>query len=389
MSKRILLTVCLFLLFIAPTLQSEPIENPLGPTCPLDPPAQITITNVNTGSISLSWPHVVDAAVYKVSLYDQTDQISLPAIYTSNNYVSIDGIDTDTHVYSIGVSASACTDPPEFGPETSILYEPGFIIIVDEIVQLNFNCPTPNLSSQFVAGAHQVLSLPMNEESDAEIHATHVFIKASSNPVRFVDFLIWVDCYQQIRFYQIAAKGVERLKAGKVIEYKYGNNLQFSFIDIAKLNCDINICNVEITYYMNCMNGSNSCNLPNIEPTCGEKMEFNINGAHLRSQNDDWPDADEATVQHRTDTPDARLKVSPNPFQDELQIEYYLPQDGMAGLRLYDARGTLQSEPVPMARQEAGAHRNRLKLPDTLAPGMYFLVLQSAQEYVTIPLVKN
>ncbi|MBL7782914.1 MAG: T9SS type A sorting domain-containing protein [Saprospiraceae bacterium] len=390
MSKQVFWAVCLLHFLFAQPLKSEPFENNSGPVCPLPPPPYVSIVHVDAGSLSISWPQVANALVYRVNIYDQTDQESLPAIYTSNNYLDIDGLDTELHTYTIGVSASACTDPPDFGQETTTLYEPGFIIIVDEIVQLNLNCQPPNISGSFSAGYLQTLSLPMNTEGSNVIHATRAHIAATNGPTKFVDFLIWVDCFQQIRFYQISAKGVERVKDGKVIHYKYGNNLQFPFIDITKLSCDINICTVAIKYFVACTGGFNSCSLPNQPETCGGKIEFGSN-SHLRLNNNIPPLALFAPQdkKHQHTNEEESLKVSPNPFQNDLQMEYRLQDAGMVNIRLYNSMGTLLSEPIPPCQLDAGVYLQTLTLGNDLPPGMYFLVLQSENKRIAVPIVKK
>lgn len=395
MSKRSCLIFSLLFVFFAQIAKSETFENAVGPTCPLPPPASLQIVEVSATSLAIHWSPVADAAIYKISLYDQTNQTTHPPMYTTGTSFEIEGLNTLTNNYLIGVSASACATDPQFGAEITVEYEPGFIIIVDEILQLNFNCASPVLGNFYAAGSQQTLEMPMNSQSGAVIHTKRVRIKHALNSNIFVDFLIWSDCYQRTRYYQIQSKGLDRFKDGKVIHYTYHDNPDIPFIDITNGDCDINICTAFISYFKPCLYGENTCNLPNNEWTCGSKPGFSDNIQSRLEDSDNLSAQQAASVitmpQQRSNaslSPDL-IKVAPNPFNDHLRISYNLEESGLTAIELFDARGCLLSSPLPMQIQEAGEYQNDLSISPELPPGIYFLVLRTPRSTISIPIAKQ
>ena len=69
--------------------------------------------------------------------------------------------------------------------------------------------------------------------------------------------------------------------------------------------------------------------------------------------------------------------VSPNPFRDNITINYTLPQDMVVGADLYDAQGVLLAVVVPVQQQQAGEQTITFyAAPYTQLPGVYFLKIR-------------
>lgn len=390
-------TICLILSFILVLFtrvsQATPTENILGPTCPLPAPQGLHLISVTPTSLSIAWSASQDAAIYRVTIFDQTDMVSMSPIYTSATSVNLEGMNTQTHSYLIGVSASACTNPPVFGAEAQMGYQPGIIIIVDEIVQLNGNCPLNSSGNAFGSGVEVELTLPVNSANLDNLNAQRVRIASSTTPNSlYVDFLIWSDCFQQTRFTQIAAKGAKRTISSTIIRYCSGNNFEIPFFDIINGNCDIGICTASIkSYASNTMSSSSTCTIPNRPWSCGEKPAGD-GGAHriVTDDNFDSP-AEEALKPERTNPSlaPAGMKVAPNPFTDRLHVQYNLEKEGTAGVHLFDATGTLVQEVAPLEWRDAGAYDAEVFMQGALPAGIYFIVLQTAGKNVAIPIVKE
>ena len=394
-------TICLILSFVLVLFtrvsQATPTENILGPTFPLPAPQGLHFVSVTPGSLSVAWSASQDAAIYRVTIFDQTDQITMAPIYTSATSVSLDGMNTQTHSYTIGVSASACTDPPVFGAESQIGYQPGIIIIVDEIVQLNGNCQPPSGNgSGFSAGQTVDIQLPVNSSNFDNLNAERIRISTSNLPnTPSVEFLLWSDCYQQTRFMQIVAKGAKRTVSGNNIRYSAGNNGEMPFFDIINGNCDIGICHVTLKVFVTTTSiNAGSCSIPNEEWSCGNKAN-NGNGNVHREVSDTAPDTPAKVTLHpqrtgsSTVAPVGSMKVAPNPFTDRLRVQYTLEEAGTAGVQLFNATGALVQEIATPEWREAGIYDTEVSLTDALPHGIYFIVLQTAGKRTALPVVKE
>ena len=91
-------------------------------------------------------------------------------------------------------------------------------------------------------------------------------------------------------------------------------------------------------------------------------------------------DAEEAPIALET------LKAYPNPFKEQLVVEFDAPATENYTLRLYSIDGRLQYE--QRHNLNAGLHRLEIPTP-VLASGMYFLQVQSGKQSTSIKLVKE
>ena len=95
----------LFLLFTTNTAYGQGL-------CTLPPPTGLSITSTSLSSISVTWNAAPNAVMYRISTYDQTNQVALPDAFTSSNTFTIQEVQPDAHQYTISISASACEDGP-------------------------------------------------------------------------------------------------------------------------------------------------------------------------------------------------------------------------------------------------------------------------------------
>ena len=69
------------------------------------------------------------------------------------------------------------------------------------------------------------------------------------------------------------------------------------------------------------------------------------------------------------------LNNYPNPFSGESTVEYFIPENGQVSLKLTDVTGNLIANLADEVQGE-GWHKTNLNTP--LAPGIYFLKLETA-----------
>lgn len=383
----------LLLFFVQGPFQAtaNPSDNP---PCPLPPPTSLNISGISANGISLNWPAAPGAVLYKVTLYDLTNQYAFPDSYLTGTSIELVGLNTLTDSYAIGVSASACPTGNDFGTELQIIYEPGIIIVLDEIVQ---NCPASN-STYFPAYSQQVIELPFNSSNPNTLVAKHIQIANVDRPdEEFVDFFIWTDCYQNVRFKEMSKKGAKLTGVGNIITY----NFEYSdhvFFEIVNGTCDYGVCNVTINYNIDSDVDACNCSL-DIEPsTCGEKPDSGAGSGTLDNRVVQENDSDvpaehlQGTGYNKAKIPESlttSIEVAPNPFSDHLNIRYQMDQAGPAGIRLFDATGTLVKDLVALEWHDSGAYTTEVSLPDVLPAGMYFLVLQTDGRRIATPLLKQ
>ncbi|HOY07558.1 MAG TPA: fibronectin type III domain-containing protein [Saprospiraceae bacterium] len=340
--------------------------------CPLPPPQQLQVTSVTPSSIFLTWSDVPGAVLYRVSIFDQTDQVSLPNAYTASESIELEELATNTHEYLIGVSATACATGNSYGNEVTLSYKPGIIIITDKILQLG--CSDLSDPRDAGVGTYQYY-MPINT-SNSEVINT-VRLKISLSDEVYVDFLIWSDCYQQTRFNQLAAEGVKRKNNGNIIKYRVSDTGAPIF-DIINGECGLNACSFSVKYYAPCMVSEGTCALMVLPNSCGDKPE--TPPGNLRS----FPQ-EQASEQ----TGRSFLKANPNPFSDFVQVDYHLESACQAGIELLNSTGTHVEQLMPLQWTESGPHVTSCFIRPSLPAGIYFLVLRTANERRVMPLLKE
>ncbi|MFK7937339.1 MAG: DUF4832 domain-containing protein [Saprospiraceae bacterium] len=75
----------------------------------------------------------------------------------------------------------------------------------------------------------------------------------------------------------------------------------------------------------------------------------------------------------------AELQVAPNPFRDQIQVNYQLENAGVYSLRIYDARGHLVQQIFKKQLLDKGAHFHEIQLLNDVG-GVFFVQLQGEKE---------
>ena len=83
-----------------------------------------------------------------------------------------------------------------------------------------------------------------------------------------------------------------------------------------------------------------------------------------------------------------KLVVSPNPFQGDFTVNYFLPKAGTMSLMIYDVLGKALLQPLVSDDQEKGIYEFDVNGND-LKKGLYFVVLKVDNQIVTKKLIKK
>lgn len=81
------------------------------------------------------------------------------------------------------------------------------------------------------------------------------------------------------------------------------------------------------------------------------------------------------------------LKVTPNPFSNQIIIKYQLPTHSPVTIKLYDAYGRMIKYLINHSYQIAGNHQFRLTTAE-LAPGIYLFEIETKEQLETVRVVK-
>ena len=366
----------LFLLFTTNTAYGQGL-------CTLPPPTGLSITSTSLSSISVTWNAAPNAVMYRISTYDQTNQVALPDAFTSSNTFTIQEVQPDAHQYTISISASACEDGP-FGEESSLSFSPPIIIIIDDIVQKS--CPDPNVIQ--VAGNTLTLTLPSNNEN-GDILARRVRIQKNA---AFADFLVWADCYEKIRFCELESFKVIRTPntSGNTprVKYQIAGGIPQDFFIVQDGNCPGGSgCQVSIKLKTECQVKSGTCTLENNKESCGQGTGGNarIGGSHsITASNSllfnalDFKNKESALP---------RLSVSPNPFSTNVFVQFFTERKNTVSLTLLDATGNIIHTLQESNAAVEGENTLDLSLGD-LPDGLYFLMLQTGEQREVTKIVK-
>lgn len=291
----------------------------------------------------------------------------------------------DSHEYIASVSSSACTQGP-FGAENN---SGGFgvsdYIVVDDINM--FNEPTGNPNVPFPTQ----LVLIRASSTSTEHEATHVKVVFLNGA--FAQYLVWLDCTNQIRFFEIASQSLNRdpNTSGPTPKIRYldGN------IELHKLNTPSsgpNSSTVPLSYHplrtaqvivgkCRIQNDTKDCKTgglakPSSTWSDPQQVQIGNTGGYFEEAN-----MGTAPFQHQ-------FSATPNPFTAALQIQYASEVGTNATLTLTDATGRIaQSIQLPVAPT---AGNSTLQLPtDHLPQGVYFLVFQTASKREVIKVIKS
>ena len=357
------------LLLLFGTVQTATSNIPDAPlSCPLPPPAWLTITSITPTSISLAWQPSPGqlSAQYKVTTYDKTAQVNLPDQFTNQTTITINNL-TPGNVHEFGVSASSCA----MGPFGLPIYITGrtSIIITGDLVQ---NCPFGPGYGKNKDEIDNVDLVPANGQSPNVQVARFIIQNGSSQ----VEFLVWGDCSFTPRIKEATLQNVTRKPAGyniyaTYVEYSIGEE---AFFTVESPSYNNTMTSVQVTY------NKDGCTVQK----CISSVGCN-NGNCCGGENREAPSGSGEQIQTEEEI---ALKVTPNPTPGAFQAEYSLPFESQVALTLTDITGhpvkTMEST-TPLT---AGRHFTGFQIEE-LPAGVYFLVLQTNGERRVTTLVKQ
>ena len=373
--------------------QTDSLIAQLG--CPLPAPQNVHITTVTPTSLFVAWNSVPGAVSYKISVYDQTDMVALPDVFSTSPSVELADLSTATHEYQIGVSASACTTGPYGAPATTN-YKPGIIIIIDVIVQVdapNFSIPLMSPSTN-----PEGVILPSNSNPPGKnIRTQHVKIVYDGfgldTPI--VEFLVWSDCFDQIRFHEIRTKNTRKTASGNSIAYKLLNNTNFFVLANGETSATPTI---QYSNTSACRVTRNEWIIKNTIPTCGteykqEGYRQGQGGLDNRLGTNYDHDVQFSRTPHLPLTDhapeSANPRVTPNPFSDYIQLQYEVKSFQPVEIELVNSMGVQVEQLLPMAWMDAGSYQTTLPVNPNLPSGLYFLLFRTDTERRVIPVIKE
>lgn len=101
-------------------------------------------------------------------------------------------------------------------------------------------------------------------------------------------------------------------------------------------------------------------------------------------------DIDESQIQDKQySSGDIAYSVSPNPFNDQIQIEYTLPQEMKVSIDLYNTQGTKLATIVPAQSQSGSKSITYFIAPYTQKEGTYFINMQFGDKSYSEKIIKS
>jgi len=77
----------------------------------------------------------------------------------------------------------------------------------------------------------------------------------------------------------------------------------------------------------------------------------------------------------------------PNPLSEQCILDYELDQNETLSVNLYDLQGALIQPLLPLSERNAGQHKEKLKLANSLPPGSYFVNLETKNRSQAVKVV--
>lgn len=357
-------------------------------TCALPGPSAITVTNLTPTGATVAWSSVPGAASYRVAVADLTSNSMLPDSYTSGTSINLSNLQTETHAYSIRISASACPNGPYGAPE-SIPLTPPIIIIVDDVFQKNLG----SMASVDPQNNMYPISLSTNASMPDILDVKHY--KVTYNAY-FVEFIIWADCENKIRYQEIAKSKLTRLPgaSGPTSSIYYSmsmNSIMTEFFSITEGSCSGNGCSATMKLKPGCQVEEGDGTIENTKATCGGgngnsnqhlkgiSNTHNYSSGEFASEN--RPGEKERVVFEKA------IQVTPNPFSDQFTVQFFAAGKNKASLTLIDATGhTIRT--IHLDLDEDSSERRIDVFTSDLPDGIYFLMLQTNEKSETTRLIK-
>ncbi len=389
--QRILLfslSLLAFSLTLTPVQAHAPINpkkvsSSLVEGCALPAPDWMVVTGTTGSSVSVAWSAVTGAALYRVQAHNLTQNITYPDVFTTAlNYTQAGLNPGDVVLFE--AAASACPDFPanESFREARAEGQAGKIVIED-IVHLGtpqtFNGLTTTVSLiPVVEGGHSVWFRRVKIEQGANGGTTN----------HRTMFNLWADCNYVVHlepdyaFTNLYLHNLTSLTPSKV-EYKVneGNTALIRVFNpevISETEVRVSL-NFPSNYLIKQISPVITTTLPN---ACEVPSQLPM----VVNENNSWvTESDELALETKDLSAQADLQqgkttilgINPNPFTDQLQVNFELSDISAVTFSLINAYGqTVQAFELP--EMEAGLHNLSVQT-ESLPNGLYYVALQTAE----------
>lgn len=396
MTKRIILlgiAICMLLSsnFLAAAPAGVNHTSPDQPeiTCELPGPSMVMVINPTQNTLTATWPHVPNAARYKITAKDlNTNIVVYSAIINANLAQPANHLITPLAAatpYEIGVSASECM-VGDFGTPTYGYGQTDYIIVGDIIILSP--CP-PGGSSPFDKNGSAWLSIPLGPNGAGGLYGQACLV-ASATHGTFWSIQLNIAAVRcapnRIKWIYEESNMIGDLD---IIEQQTSGQLWVTseitgqtLLVISNINADngqvmtfsANITN-STNYggsYKNNMNGCGNTTL-SANPCTGGTQGKNAgpgNNGEVQIELESRSDFDNELPTEET------IKALPNPFNDFTNIQYQISKQSPVSMVLFNAMGQVQRELLNDSQVEPGTYTLPVDMAD-LTPGVYFLTIQT------------
>lgn len=392
MHKRLTtyLLVVLSLLFISvmPSAANNtyPSEAPAISTCPAPAPTGLNAVSVTPTTITLAW-FATMGNYYKIDVFDLTLGFGLAPTYPSGSPATVTNL-TPGHDYQINISASYCIDGPYGNPSES-LYVSTPSIIIDMIVEFQSPCslPTPKAVS---SGSSAEICVPDTDQTGPHEFGSGVIGKAVYLNRTVFFGMAWEENSLQ---FTIGKLGNQGYISSPNFEFE-GPKDPVSGNPIIPPPYAICMYNGTPLFKVGMNMQSNNTNVVNADITFLENVSFAYCGEDCGNARP-GADGDAALAKYDPSEADDREfaqdllnSPAPNPFRESATFRYALAAPLPVEIGLYNALGGLVQK-VQQAELLSEGEHTAFVSGAGLTNGVYFLRVQTGNQYKTFALVKQ
>jgi hypothetical protein len=367
--------------------------------CALPAPSWLNVTGATSSTVSVAWNNVGGAAMYRVKVTNITQGISYPEVLTTSTSYTRTGL-SPLDVVEFNVSASSCStfNPDETYPEISVEGQTTRIVIED-IAQFNGNVNPSNAVYNFSVGS--TLTLPMMQTNSNAIQYRLVKITSPAGSkggtiVYTTIFAIWADCNRKVHVVTMETTNLQAvdltLLVPSTVNYGAGDggggatHVSISNPVTSGTNMIVDISTISNTYtkVMTALatgTQSDYCFIGGDGLVINDDQEWTAEAQSIRPERGGNAPADRSLA---TAT---ELQITPNPFEEQIRLNFQLSAAGPVSVTLLDATGRAMRH-LEISAMEAGVQQ--LILPtESLPKGMYFIALQTEAGRETKTLIKQ
>jgi hypothetical protein len=389
---RALPTLYFILFFALSSLAAFPDQSE---NCALPAPGTVSATPSSGSSMTVSWAAVpssnTTATWYRLDVNDLTAPSStLPSVYTTNLSYDYPGL-PEGHCFRFSVSATACgnnwnetgSGPGEsgiFGPPVSTTACLGFILVIDDVAQLNGNFMSP----VYYTGNSVTIDLPYGVSGNRGL-LKKVTVRPSPNSSTYAQFFLFANVNSEPQTKHLGATtGISRnpvvpqnLLETFNVEYKFVSG---TFFNMSSTQSDDNSVPVTIQFPAG-VSGyvSVATEIMDLDPGGGKnEMARLVNNGFVENG---------ARFNDRSfENTHSILEIYPNPANQQVRVALQLQDAANSSLTLYNTHGQAVRQPLLRGTLNTPGRFNFIIPLDGLQPGLYQLVLDSAEgrQYKTL-----